>query len=203
MLPVDDRGAAPRREATMGEPKPKTVAERIRALREMKVPELIAEYEKSFREKPRSKNREHLWRKIAWKQQADAEGGGLSDRAKARLAAIASEVDAALAKRGAKLPPAKRGAASECERVARTETVPFPRVRREGLPLPGTRIERVYHRKTLVVTVLEDGVEHEGVKYKSLSALANAITGSHVSGLAFFRLKAQKKGSFEKGRKAK
>lgn len=185
----------------MGEPKPKTVAEQIRALREMKVPELVAEYERAFSESPRSRNREHLWRKIAWKNQADAEGGGLSERAKARLAEIAADVDSAMAKRGAKVPPAKRGA--EKATVARTETVVFPRVRREGLPLPGTRIERVYHGKTLRVTVLEDGVEHEGVKYKSLSALACAISGSHVSGVAFFGLKPRKKDGVDEGRKAK
>lgn len=197
----NERGAAPRKEPRMGEPKLTTVAERIRALREMKVPELLAEYEKSFGEKPRSKNREHLWRKIAWKQQADAEGGGLSDRAKARIAEIASEVDAALAKRGANLPSAKRGA--EGTKAARTETVPFPRVRREGLPLPGTTLTREYKGKEVRVKVLESGVEHEGAVFHSLSALANAITGSHVSGIAFFKLNAPKKGSIEKGRKAK
>jgi len=192
MSVVNERGAWPRKEANLDE-KSKSIAERIRALREMKVPELVAEYERAFGEPPRSKNREHLWRKIAWRIQADAEGSGLSERAKSRLAEIAANVEAAIVKRGAKLPPTKRGAGNE--KAARTETVPFPRVRREGLPLPGTRIERVYHGKTLRVTVLEEGVEHEGVKYRTLSALANAITGSHVSGLAFFKLKPRKSGA--------
>ncbi len=195
---VNARGAAPRKEANVDE-KSKSVAERIRALREMKFVELVAEYEKAFGEKPRSKNREHIWRRVAWKWQADLEGGGLSERAKARLAEVAADVEAAIVKRGATLPATKRGAGNE--KVARTETVPFPRVRREGLPLPGTVLTREYHGKTLRVTVLEDGVESEGMKYRSLSALANAITGSHVSGVAFFKLKPRETGA--KGRNAK
>jgi len=167
-----------------------TVAERIRELREMKVPELVAQYTRAYGEKPRSQNRDHLWRKIAWKEQADAEGGGLSEGAKARLAEIAADVDAAMEKRGAKVPMARAQGASTTGN--RSEIVPFPRVRREGLPLPGTVLTREYHGTTLRATVLEEGVEHEGVTFRSLSALACAITGSHVSGHAFFRLKPRK-----------
>jgi hypothetical protein len=35
---------------------------------------------------------------------------------------------------------------------------------------------------------MENGFDFEGVRYASLSALANAITGSHCSGLRFFGL---------------
>jgi hypothetical protein len=33
-----------------------------------------------------------------------------------------------------------------------------------------------------------DGFEFEGKKYKSLSAIAKSITGSHVNGFHFFQL---------------
>jgi hypothetical protein len=39
------------------------------------------------------------------------------------------------------------------------------------------------------VTVLEDGFEHEGRTYRSLSAVARAATGTRWDGLLFFRLK--------------
>ncbi|MFO0863682.1 MAG: DUF2924 domain-containing protein [Gemmataceae bacterium] len=38
------------------------------------------------------------------------------------------------------------------------------------------------------VTVLADAFEHEGKTYPSLSAVAKAITGSHVNGFHFFKL---------------
>ena len=38
------------------------------------------------------------------------------------------------------------------------------------------------------VTVLHDGFEFEGEVYKSLSAVAKAVTGSQTSGSLFFRL---------------
>lgn len=57
-----------------------------------------------------------------------------------------------------------------------------------GLPPPGSVITRGYKRRNLQVMVLPDGFEFEGEVYKSLSAVAKAITGSHCSGNLFFRL---------------
>jgi hypothetical protein len=56
------------------------------------------------------------------------------------------------------------------------------------LPLPGTVLTRWYKGKTLSVQVLRHGFEYQGQVYKSLSATAKAITGSHTSGYFFFRL---------------
>jgi hypothetical protein len=56
------------------------------------------------------------------------------------------------------------------------------------LPLPGTVLTRWYKGKTLSVQVLRHGFEYQGQVYKSLSAAAKAITGSHTSGYLFFRL---------------
>jgi hypothetical protein len=55
------------------------------------------------------------------------------------------------------------------------------------LPLPGTILTRWYKGQTLKVQVLRHGFEYECRVYKSLSAAARAITGSHTSGYLFFR----------------
>jgi hypothetical protein len=55
------------------------------------------------------------------------------------------------------------------------------------LPLPGTILTRWYKGQTLKVQVLRHGFEYDGQVYKSLSAVAKAITGSHTSGFLFFR----------------
>ena len=36
--------------------------------------------------------------------------------------------------------------------------------------------------------VVADGFEYEGQRYRSLSAVAKAVTGSHINGFTFFRL---------------
>ena len=38
------------------------------------------------------------------------------------------------------------------------------------------------------MTILADGFEYEGERYRSLTAVAKAITGSHVNGFRFFAL---------------
>ena len=56
------------------------------------------------------------------------------------------------------------------------------------LPMPGSIVTRQYKGETLQVKVLERGFEYQGQLYKSLSAVAKAITGSHCNGYLFFRL---------------
>jgi hypothetical protein len=56
------------------------------------------------------------------------------------------------------------------------------------LPPPGTILTRAYKGETLQVQVLPRGLEYQGAVYKSLSAVAKAITGSHCNGYLFFRL---------------
>jgi Protein of unknown function (DUF2924) len=58
---------------------------------------------------------------------------------------------------------------------------------------PGVRLVRVHKGVRHVVTVLEKGFEWRGKTYRSLSSVAGAITGSHLSGVAFFGLKFSKK----------
>ncbi|MEO1610665.1 MAG: DUF2924 domain-containing protein, partial [Pseudomonadota bacterium] len=45
-----------------------------------------------------------------------------------------------------------------------------------------------------VVTVTADGFEWQGRPYKSLSAIARAITGTRWNGFIFFGLKSRRRG---------
>lgn len=54
---------------------------------------------------------------------------------------------------------------------------------------PGTRLVRQWHGKTHHVIVLEDGYEHEGRRYSSLTQIASSIAGVRWSGPSFFGLK--------------
>ena len=51
-------------------------------------------------------------------------------------------------------------------------------------------LTRPYKGRTLQVQVLAQGFEFEGQVYRSLSAVAKAVTGSHCNGFLFFRLNA-------------
>jgi hypothetical protein len=51
---------------------------------------------------------------------------------------------------------------------------------------PGTRLVREWKGTIHEVILTDDGYEHQGKKYKSLSPIACAITGTRWSGPAFF-----------------
>jgi hypothetical protein len=55
--------------------------------------------------------------------------------------------------------------------------------------LPGTVLKREYKGQTIRVTVLTDGFEFEGERYKSLTGVAKAVTGKHWNGFHFFGLR--------------
>ncbi len=63
------------------------------------------------------------------------------------------------------------------------------RPRDPRLPAPGTTVVRPYKGRDIKVAVLEDGFRWEGKAYRSLSALASAITGAKsINGFFWFRL---------------
>ncbi|NJO54662.1 MAG: DUF2924 domain-containing protein [Bacteroidales bacterium] len=66
------------------------------------------------------------------------------------------------------------------------------RIRADQKPIAGTRLIREYGGVEHVATVLNDGYEFEGRPYKSLSAIARAITGTRWNGWVFFGLKTMK-----------
>ena len=53
--------------------------------------------------------------------------------------------------------------------------------------VPGTILTRDYKGQTLQLEVLADGFAYAGQTYKSLSAVAKAVTGAHCNGFHFFR----------------
>jgi hypothetical protein len=59
-----------------------------------------------------------------------------------------------------------------------------------NLPGRGTRLIREWHGTVHDVEVLEDGYLWRGVRHRSLSAIARAITGTRWSGPRFFGLVA-------------
>jgi hypothetical protein len=56
------------------------------------------------------------------------------------------------------------------------------RIRADSRPLPGTRLVREYDGVQHVVTVRADDFEFEGRPYRSLSAIAQHITGTRWNG---------------------
>lgn len=56
---------------------------------------------------------------------------------------------------------------------------------------PGTRLLREWHGVSHEVTVLDDGVHYQGQRYRSLSQVAQLITGAKWSGPLFFGLKKE------------
>lgn len=58
---------------------------------------------------------------------------------------------------------------------------------------PGTRLVRDWHGSGHTVIVLDDGFEYDGRHWKSLTAIAKAITGAHWNGPRFFGLAERSK----------
>ena len=61
------------------------------ALRELDQAALVDRYRKAFGKEPRCKNREHLWKRIAWKME-EQRSGGLSGVAKRKLEELIAEI---------------------------------------------------------------------------------------------------------------
>ena len=56
------------------------------------------------------------------------------------------------------------------------------------VPKTGTMLVRQWHGDAHAVLVREDGFEYEGQRYRSLTVIAERITGAHWSGPRFFGL---------------
>jgi hypothetical protein len=152
------------------------VAKELAALEAMKVNELRAKYAQVFGEETRVGNKAWLVKRVIWRLQALAEGD-LSERARRRAAELAQDADLRLS------PPRQKQAVPTSVHKNGKANVPV----NGYLPLPGTILTRWYKGQTLKVQVLRHGFEYDSQVYKSLSAVAKAITGSHTSGHLFFR----------------
>ena len=118
-------------------------------------------------EPPPSYKSKYLVRRLAYRVQELAYGG-LSENARETLRQVADE-DAQARRR------------------------PSARKRARNLPVAGTKLVREWNGQRFEVLVARDGFDFQGRRYRSLSAVAKAITGAHRSGPAFFGLKASGK----------
>jgi hypothetical protein len=155
-----------------------TVIRSIDELGNSKIPALKRRYRELFGEESKSSNKTFLFRRIAWRLQANAEGD-LSERARRRAGEIADDRD--LRVRAPK------------EFVARPESGSQNFVRKGPprdyrLPEPGAVLTRRLGDRQIVVKVLAEGFEYESRRYRSLSAIAREVTGTRWNGLLFFGL---------------
>ena len=131
----------------------------LAALETMSPAQLRAEWNVQFRTVAPAIGPDLLRRAIAWKRQSRVHGG---------------------------LPTSTRktfeGALAQLEKNGRLEIASL-RLK------PGTRLIRRWHGKVHHVLVLDDGFEHDGRHYQSLSQIARAITGAQWSGPRFFGLR--------------
>ncbi|MGC8761951.1 MAG: DUF2924 domain-containing protein, partial [Bryobacteraceae bacterium] len=141
-----------------------------------------------FGTEPVSSHRQFLFRKIAWRLQAEEERwkpDALHELAHgiARNSPLRNRVVTNVKKRRAGLPP-------EQTAVATIQPDHDPR-----LPMPGGLIVKQYKGRTHVVQVLDDGrFSYDDRQFKSLSAIAQEITGTKWNGLLFFGLTEKKNG---------
>ena len=155
------------------------IQQEVEALRARPLEKICQRYRELFGEEPRLRHRESLVRRIAWRLQANAEGG-LSERARRRALEIAHDSDVRL------LPP--RGVESPFDGW-------FASTRSDRrIPPPGTVLSREYCGRTISVKVLARGFEFEGREYRSLSAIAYEVTHTRWNGLAFFGLTGRRTG---------
>ena len=157
-----------------------SITGKIAALRRMAVAELQEQWFLLYGEPTRSRNRDYLWKRLAWRIQ-ELQHGGLSDRAEQRIEELASDAFV-------------RGR-TPTQAVAAPDPQPMPRPRRDArLPTPGTVITKQYKDRELRVVVREDGLELDGTMYPTATALAKTITGSKsINGWLFLGITKRKR----------
>lgn len=144
---------------------PSDALARVAALRTATTPELKQQWRELFAAEPPAFNRPYLQSRLAYRVQELAYGG-LKSEAVRRLEALGEQLDGG--------------------------NIALRRIRADERPIAGTRLVREYHGTEHSVTVLLDGFEWQGRPYRSLSAIARAITGTRWNGWTFFGLKAHR-----------
>ena len=135
---------------------------RLAALKTATTPELKAQWRDLFDSEPPPFNRRYLESRLAYRIQELAYGG-LKPETVRRLERLGEELDGGDRKKS--------------------------RIRADTMPIAGTRLIREWQGVEHVVTVTADGFEWQGRPYRSLSAIARAITSTRWNGLVFFGLK--------------
>jgi hypothetical protein len=159
----------------------------IEQLRGATVRQLRALYFELFGQPSRSNHKQFLFRRVAWRLQALAYGE-LSEHVRQRALALAQDADLRI-----KAPRHLVGAPQQVLQL----TLKSRRKsgRDERLPEPGSLLQREFKGQMVVVQVLEDGFQYQDRFYRSLSAIARQVTGTHWNGYAFFGRKTSDGGS--------
>ena len=159
-------------------------SDEIATLDRLTTSELCERYSELFGQPVRTRHKQYLVRKIAWRLQALAEGD-LSERARKRAAELANDADVRL------MPPRTPAVSDDASDGRRVVKISANAPLDPRLPGVGTAITRQYKGRSICVLVRDDGLEYEGQRYKTLTAVAEHITGSHINGYRFFRLEAR------------
>jgi len=162
-----------RKQTQAGLPKPgqnpevdMTVLARLNALENMSIPDLKAEWARLF-DSPAPNNSGPFLRMRLGHRIQELTYGGLSKPAKRMLDLLVDEVEGG---------------------TVRKSMITDPRT-----PVVGTRLIREWDGVEHTITVLRKGFEWQGRQYKSLSAIARAITGTRWNGFRFFGLSGSKR----------
>jgi hypothetical protein len=142
-----------------------TIIARIAALKTTPTPDLKKQWRDLFETEPPPYNRRFLESRLAYRIQELAYGG-LKPETIERLEALGEQLDGG--------------------------NIVMRRTRAHDKPITGTRLIREWQGVEHTVTVLQDGYEWQGRPYRSLSAIARAITGTRWNGWVFFGLKNQR-----------
>jgi hypothetical protein len=134
----------------------------IAKLKDKTTPELRTLWNELFDQEAPRLGRRYLEDRISYRIQ-ELRLGGLSDRARRKLDVLADQLDPKAARRRAPRPL-----------------------------LAGTQLRREWKGTEHVVTVREHNFEYDGRPYKSLSAIARAITNVRWNGPLFFGLRSSK-----------
>ncbi len=143
--------------------KPDPIPARLVALKSTPTPDLTKQWRELFDSEPPPFNRRYLESRLTYRIQ-ELTYGGLKPETVRRLERLGEKLDGGDRKKS--------------------------RVRADrDRPITGTRLLREWQGVEQVVTVTHDGFEWQGRPYKSLSAIARAITGTRWNGWVFFGLK--------------
>jgi hypothetical protein len=140
------------------------VLKQVAALPGMSTQNLKKMWKDLFNADPPPYNKQFLVKRLAYRLQELAYGG-LTETSEKRLQNLADGENQAIGT------PTKRATGNH--------------------PIPGTRLLREWKGVEHCVTALADGFEHQGQHFRSLSAVARAITGTRWNGRVFFGLRKQ------------
>ena len=139
-----------------------SVVMQLAALKRMTVVELKTKWESLFGTPAPNNSRSYLELRLGYRIQ-ELTLGGLSRETRRTLDLLADEIEG---------------------RIGRKSIITDSRN-----PVVGTRLMREWDGVEHTVTVMKDGFDLQGRKFKSLSAAARAITGTQWNGYRFFGLR--------------